>query len=425
LRVKVAIFGLGYVGLTSAACLINDGCDVIGVDVSESKVHAINAGRSPIFEPGVEKLLAQGVEEGRLEALRTIGERLDECDVAIVCVGTPSGIDGSHNMGHIAQVSRQIALASSKMSKRSRPLAVIYRSTMRPGSIEKMIMPIFQEYHGPVLASVDLAYNPEFLREATAIADYYAPPKIVIGTADGKPVQVVEELYAAIEAPRFHVRFREAEITKFVDNSFHALKVAFANEIGRICHRENVSARTVHEIFIADTKLNISPYYLRPGGAFGGSCLPKDVRALSYMAKESNADAFVVDALMASNEAHKRFLYEMATAGLPRGARVLLNGLAFKANSDDLRESPHVDLARRLIKDGFALSIWDPGVDPAAFEGRNLDYSYSYLPELSMLLVRDADALAAMSFDVIIDARNNAAELKLTGVPIVRIDRIA
>lgn len=422
---KVAIFGLGYVGLTSAACLINDGCHVIGVDVSESKVRAINEGRSPIFEPGVERLLAQGIAEGRLEALRAIGDRLDECDVAIVCVGTPSTIDGSHNMGHIAQVSRQIAVASSHMRLRERPLAVIYRSTMRPGSIEKMIMPIFQEYHGTALTSVELAYNPEFLRESTAIADYYAPPKIVLGTADGKPIAVVEELYGAIQAPRFHVRFREAEITKFVDNSFHALKVAFANEIGRICHRENVSARTVHEIFISDTKLNISPYYLRPGGAFGGSCLPKDVRALNYMAKEGKADAFVVDALMASNEAHKRFLYELATAGLARGARVLLNGLAFKADSDDLRESPHVDLARRLIKDGFVLSIWDPGVDPGTFEGRNLDYSYSYLPELSSLLVRDADALAAMAFDVIIDARNNAADLNLPGVSIVRIDTLA
>lgn len=421
---KVAIFGVGYVGLTSAACLINDGHEVIGIDVSESKVRMINAGKSPIFEPGLEELLGQGVAEGRLTAYQEIGDRLTDVDIAIVCVGTPSAVDGSHNMGYIAEVSRQIAVAAAKLPERSRPLTVMYRSTMRPGSIDRLIAPIFREYHGDPLTKVELVYNPEFLRESTALKDYYAPPKIVVGTIDGKPSATIDELYANIVAPRFVVGYREAEITKFVDNSFHALKVAFANEIGRICANEGVSAKTVHEIFVSDTKLNISPYYLRPGGAFGGSCLPKDVRALTFLSNETGAETFVLDAIIRSNDAHKRFIYDMAIAGVPAGATVLLNGLAFKANSDDLRESPFIDLARRLLSAGYDLKIWDPQLQPSALTGQNLGYSFAHLPEMTSLLLRDKDALAAFTFAAVIDARGDAAALDLTGVPIVPINAI-
>jgi GDP-mannose 6-dehydrogenase len=422
--VKIAIFGVGYVGLTSAACLINDGHDVVGIDVSESKVRMINAGKSPIFEPGLEELLAKGVAEGRLVAYQEIGDRLREIDVVIVCVGTPSAVDGSHNMGYIAEVSRQIAVASANMPPRERVLTVMYRSTMRPGSIDRLIEPIFRAQHGGELIKVELVYNPEFLRESTALSDYYAPPKIVVGTHDGRPSSNVEELYAGIEAPRFTVRYREAEITKFVDNSFHALKVAFANEIGRICLREGVSAKTVHSIFISDTKLNISPYYLRPGGAFGGSCLPKDVRALTFLSNESGAETFVLDALIRSNEAHKRFIFEMAVDGLALGARVLLNGLAFKANSDDLRESPYVDLARRLLQAGFELRIFDPQLEPAALTGQNLGYSFAHLPEITTLLLRDRADLACQGFVRVIDARGDGGALGLEGVEIIAVNVI-
>ena len=421
---KIAIFGVGYVGLTSAACLINDGHEVIGIDVSASKVAMINAGKSPIFEPGLEELLAKGVAENRLSAFQQIDDKLSDVDIAIVCVGTPSAVDGSHNMGYIAEVSRQIAIASTLLPPRERPLTVMYRSTMRPGSLDLLIAPIFHAQHGGKPDNVELVYNPEFLRESTALKDYYAPPKIVVGTVDGQPSVVVEQLYAGIDAPRFTVGFREAEITKFVDNSFHALKVSFANEIGRICLREGVSAKTVHEIFISDTKLNISPYYLRPGGAFGGSCLPKDVRALTFLSNESGAETFVLDAIIRSNEAHKRFIFELATKGLVPGARVLLNGLAFKANSDDLRESPFVDLARRLLSAGFDLRIWDPQLEPAALTGQNLGYSFAHLPEMTSLLLKDKAALAGLDFAAVIDTRGDGGTLGLEGVPIVPINAL-
>lgn len=421
---KIAIFGLGYVGLTSAACLLREGHDVVGFDVSDAKIAAVNAGHSPVFEPGLEELIGEGAASGKLRAARTIGHELDDADAAVVCVGTPSAVDGSHNMSFIAQVSRQIAEACADMEGRDRPLTVVFRSTMRPGSIDRLIAPIFAATLGAAADRVELVYNPEFLRESTAIRDYFDPPKIVIGTADGRPSPTMDAIYANIAAPRFVVPFREAEITKFVDNSFHALKVAFANEIGRICAAEGVSAKTVHEIFVADTKLNISPYYLRPGGAFGGSCLPKDVRALTFLSNESGAGTFVLDAILRSNDAHKRFLFELATEGLAPGARVLLNGLAFKANSDDLRESPNIDLARRLLNAGYDLSVWDPQLEPSALTGQNLGYGFAHLPEMPQLLLRDRDALAGMGFARIIDARGNAAELGLDGVPIVSVARI-
>jgi GDP-mannose 6-dehydrogenase len=421
---KIVIFGVGYVGLTSAACFIKDGHEVLGIDISASKVAMINLGACPIFEPGLEELLQLGVREGRLSASQEIGTHLENTDIAVVCVGTPSAVDGSHNMGYIAEVSRQIAIASAGLERRSSPLTVMFRSTMRPGSVDKLIAPIFRSFHGQVLDKVELIYNPEFLRESTALKDYYAPPKIVVGTHDGKPSANVDALYANIEAPRFVVGYREAEITKFVDNSFHALKVSFANEIGRICAAEGVSAEAVHRIFVSDTKLNISPYYLRPGGAFGGSCLPKDVRALTYLSNEAGAQTFVLDAIMRSNDAHKRFIFERAVEGLSPGASVLLNGLAFKVDSDDLRESPNVDLARRLLNAGYDLKIWDPQVKPEALTGQNLGYSFAHLPEMTTLLLSDRSALKQETFARVLDTRGNAEKLGLLDVEILKMNEI-
>ncbi|WP_260924891.1 UDP binding domain-containing protein [Novosphingobium sp. 9] len=243
----------------------------------------------------------------------------------------------------------------------------------------------------------------------------------MVGTRDGTLSANVARLYAGIDAPTFVVGYREAEITKFVDNTFHALKVAFANELGRICDAEGVSAAQVHEIFVADTKLNISPYYLRPGGAFGGSCLPKDVRALTYLSNEAGAQTFVVDAIMRSNEAHKLFIFERSINGLAPGAKVLLNGLAFKKNSDDLRESPNVDLARRLLNAGYDLKIWDPQIKPDALTGQNLGYSFAHLPEMDSVMVWDKAELASAGFARVIDARGNAADLGLDDVDTLKV----
>lgn len=420
---KIAIFGLGYVGCTAAGCISKQGHEVVGIDVSGDKVAAINAGRSPVHEPGLGELIAQGVAEGRLRASTEIGSELDDADIAIVCVGTPSGVDGAHNMSYIAQVTRSIAAALKP--GRAAPLTVAYRSTMRPGSTDHIILPIFQSRFGKDTENtVELVYNPEFLREATAIEDYFHPPKIVLGTYDAKPSANMEKLHEGIEAPVFNTGIREAEITKFVDNSWHAVKVAFANEIGRVCQNLDISARKVHEIFKSDTKLNLSAYYTRPGGAFGGSCLPKDVRALQHIAADIGANTHLVDSLLRSNEAHKHHQFLAAVDGIEPGARVLLVGLSFKADTDDLRESPAVDMARKLLDGGYRLEIYDPGLKPENLVGQNLGYAFAFLPSIESLLVDKATAEAGGYARVI--ATNRLVDtLDLDGADIVDTSTIA
>ena len=415
---RIAIFGLGYVGFTAACCLAHEGHDIVGIDVSEKKVRAILEGRSPIIEPGVDEMLQAGLANGRITASKDIGTHLQSCDMAIVCVGTPSGVDGAHDMGYIADVSRQIAQAVA--ADRVTPLTVVYRSTIRPGTIEELIAPIFHAVLGDAAQEVvELVYNPEFLRESSAVKDYFEPPKIVVGTRDGRPNARMDATNANIDAPRFNVGYREAEITKFVDNTWHAVKVTFANEIGRVCLQLGISARQVHEIFVSDTKLNISPYYTRPGGAFGGSCLPKDVRALQYIAADIGANTHLIDSLLRSNEAHKHRLYEYATEGLEPGAKVLLAGLAFKAGTDDLRESPNVDLARKLLSAGFDVDIYDPSIDAGKLVGANLGYAFSRLPILERILI-SSDTARKTSYARIIVNNATADLLDLQSAASVR-----
>lgn len=412
---KVVIFGLGYVGFTAACCISQQGHQVIGVDVSQRKVDEINAGKTPIVEPQVAEMLAEGLAANRISARAEIGDALEGADLAIVCVGTPSASDGSHNMGYVADVSRQIARALAEGPARQTPLTVAYRSTFRPGTCEGLVMPIFHSVLGKS-APVEVVYNPEFLREGSAVKDYFEPPKIVLGTQGGKANAAMEALHDGIKAPIFHVGYREAEITKFVDNTWHAVKVAFANEVGRTCLTLGISAQQVHEIFVSDTKLNISPYYTRPGGAFGGSCLPKDVRALAHIGADTGVNLPLVDSLLRSNEAHKHRLFEYATEGLVSGTRILMVGLAFKAGTDDLRESPNVDLARKLLAAGYKLEIYDPAIEADMLVGANLGYAYSQLPDLERLLVDKATAEAGDYARVIV---NNATvkELELGTIP--------
>jgi GDP-mannose 6-dehydrogenase len=419
---KVVIFGLGYVGCTAAACIGHQGHHVVGVDVSAAKVDAINAGRSPIIEPGIDELLAGAHAAGRLSATVDVGDVLDDADIAIVCVGTPSGPDGSHNMSYIAQVTR--AIAAVVKADRAKPLTVAYRSTMRPGTTESIIAPIFRSFLGDAMSgAVELVYNPEFLREAVAINDYFHPPKIVIGTMGGVPSLAMEALHHGIDAPIFHVGIREAEITKFVDNTWHAVKVAFANEVGRVCEHSGISAQQVHEIFVSDTKLNISPYYTRPGGPFGGSCLPKDVRALQHMGADIGANVHLIDSLMRSNDAHKHHQFLRVTQGLQPGARVLLVGLAFKADTDDLRESPPVDLARKLLDAGYTLSIYDPAMSPKKLVGQNLGYAYAYLPTIDTLLV-GKDAAEQGDYDAIVATNRLIKSLNLGDREVIDVSTI-
>lgn len=418
---RIVVFGLGYVGFTASCCIASEGHHVTGIDVSEKKVAAILAGKSPIVEPGLDDMLRAGLAKGLIDARTQIGSSLDDADLAIVCVGTPSAADGSHNMGYIADVSRQIAQAVTPA--RSKPLTVAYRSTIRPGSIEELIAPIFESVLGAAgRKSVNLVYNPEFLRESSAVKDYFEPPKIVIGTSDGQPDAAMTALNANIKAPTFVTGYREAEITKFVDNSWHAVKVAYANEIGRVCLQLGIQASKVHEIFVSDTKLNISPYYTRPGGAFGGSCLPKDVRALQHIANDSGAHTHLIDSLLRSNEAHKHRIYDYASQGLEPGERVLLAGLAFKADTDDLRESPNVDLARKFLAAGFDLEIFDPAIDATKLIGANLGYAFSQLPTLERILVSKKRAETA-HYARIIAANATVKQLSLASdAPVLNIN---
>jgi GDP-mannose 6-dehydrogenase len=407
---KIAVFGLGYVGMTAAACLAKQGHDVVGVDISDEKVAIVNAGKSPITEPGLDEFVARAVRKGLLRATKDPGRHLDDCTMAMVCVGTPSAPDGSHNMSFVVEVSHQIA--ELVRPDRVIPLTVVYRSTMRPGTIEELVLPIFEDALRDRVDLVELVYNPEFLRESVAIQDFFNPPKIVIGTKDGERCDALDELNARIDAPVFYTNYRAAEMTKFVDNTFHAVKIAFANEVGRVCDRLGISATTVHKIFTSDTKLNISPYYLRPGGAFGGSCLPKDVRALQYIASDVGASTHLVDSLLRSNDAHKNFLFENCLKAVPAGGRVLMLGLAFKENSDDVRESPNIDLARKFLQSSVHLSIYDPHVEPSKLLGQNLGYAFSNLPALRKLLIAKSAAESEL-FDLVVDTRGWAKNMAL------------
>jgi GDP-mannose 6-dehydrogenase len=415
---KIGVFGLGYVGLTTAVCLAKDGHEVVGIDINEQKVNDVNCGRSPIGEPGLEGLLSVAIARGALKCSTRAIDGVKACDMAIVCVGTPSLSDGSHNMSFIAEVSRQIATAIEP--RHLQQLTVVYRSTVRPGTIDKLIRPIFDSTLKNWTRAIELVYNPEFLRESTAVEDFFNPPRIVMGTENGAPSERMDQLYAKLVAPRFYTGYREAEFTKFADNTFHALKVTYANELGRICRYLDVDMKEMHKIFVADTKLNISANYLRPGGAFGGSCLPKDVRALQHIANEVGANSHVIDAIIRSNESHKTYLFQLCTRNLKAGAKVLLVGLAFKANSDDLRESPNVNLARRLILGGFKLSVYDPCIDVDHLMGQNLGYVYSHLPPISELLV-SRELAESVHYDLVIDTNGLCRMLNLASTNVVDV----
>lgn len=406
--------------MTAAACLASQGHEVIGIDPNSTKVNAVLAGKSPITEPGVPELVAEARARGLLTASTALGPEVAGCELVIVCVGTPSAVDGSHNMTHIAEVTRQLAeLMKSHPDAR---LTAAYRSTIRPGTIDELIQPILDGVLGEESSRVEVVYNPEFLRESSAVKDFFEPPKIVIGTRTGEPCATLDEINSGIEAPVFYVKYRESELTKFVDNTFHAVKTVFANEIGRVCTQLGISAADIHRIFISDTKLNISPYYLRPGGAFGGSCLPKDVRALQHISRTSGASMHLVDSLITSNEAHKMFLFEHVSRGLEYGARILMLGIAFKNQSDDLRESPNVDLARMLITAGYQLSIFDPFVAPQNLMGQNLGV-LSNSPFITRLLV-DQEIVETTRWDLVIDTRSVAGTYTLDAARIVDINRL-
>ena len=332
-KLRLSVFGLGYVGCVSAACLADRGHLVLGVDANPQKTEFIADGRSPIVEERIGDLIADAVASGRLQVRDTAAAAVHDSDISIVCVGTPSGPGGGLSTEYLERASEQIGAA---LADKTDWHVVVYRSTMVPGTCENILIPLLEKASGKrVGVDFGVCLNPEFLRESTSVADFLDPPKTVVGQSDERSGALVMGLYEGLPGPRFQVPIAVAEMTKYVDNSFHALKVTFGNEIGAVAGALGLDSHAVMDIFLADTKLNISTAYLRPGFAFGGSCLPKDVRALTHTASRLDVDVPVLNNVLASNESHLRRALDMITAQHKR--RIGIFGLSFKAGTDDLR----------------------------------------------------------------------------------------
>jgi GDP-mannose 6-dehydrogenase len=402
----ISVFGLGYVGCVSAACLAADGHNVIGVDINRVKVDEINAGKCPIVEPGLAELIEGNCRLGRLKATDEAEEAVLRTGLSFVCIQTPSSANGSLDLRYVVRVAEQIGDA---LSRKTSFHVVVFRSTMLPGTMDKTVIPTLVQHSGKIPGEdFGVAFHPEFLREGSAVADFRAPPRTVIGAADSHTRSVLASLYTQIDAPLVVTDLRTAELVKYADNAFHALKVAFANEIGAICREAGVNSHEAMRIFCVDTKLNLSPVYLKPGFAFGGSCLPKDLRALTYLAKSLDVDVPVLDATLLSNAAHKRRALELVMAQGKRPIGVL--GLSFKAGTDDLRESPTVELVEQLIGKGYDVKIHDPDVALSRLTGSNKAYIDRELPHIASLLVGDLKGVLDRSQTLVTTKRTKEYE---------------
>ena len=405
---KIAVFGLGYVGVVSAACLARDGHTVVGVDPNALKLDFLRQGKSPIVEPGLEDLIAAAVGAGRLIASSDYAAAVADSEVVLVCVGTPGQANGSLDLTYVRRVVQQIG---EQLAATAYYRVLVIRSTLLPGSMQSVVIPILEQSSGGKAGKdFGVCINPEFLREGTAIYDYDHPPKTVIGASDERAASLVRELYAALTAPVIMTDLQTAEMVKYVDNSWHALKVTFANEIGRLCKAMGVDGRLVMELFCMDTKLNVSNAYLRPGFAFGGSCLPKDLRALTYQGRSLDVDTPVLGSILASNQLHIAHALSMIQATGRR--RVGLLGLSFKEGTDDLRESPIVTLAEQLIGKGYELLVYDQNVRLASLLGANREYILNHIPHIGRLMVdRPEQLLEHAEIIVVASASTEFAEL--------------
>jgi GDP-mannose 6-dehydrogenase len=403
---RISIFGLGYVGAVSAGCLASEGHEVIGVDPYQTKVDLINKGVTPIIEKDIGEMIAKTAAEGKLRATMDVREAVMGSDISLICVGTPSQINGNLDLSYVRRVCEEIGAA---IKEKDSFHVVVGRSTMLPGSMLNVVIPSLEQASGKK-SGVDFGVcnNPEFLREGTAVYDYYHPPKTVIGESDSRAGDMLVELYKHMDAPMIRTDLETAEMVKYTDNNWHALKVTFANEIGNICKAVGIDGHKVMEIFCQDTKLNLSPYYMKPGFAFGGSCLPKDVRALTYKGRSLDLELPVLSAIMPSNLHQIEKAIEMVTNKGKRKVGIL--GFAFKAGTDDLRESPIVDVIERLIGKGYELKLYDKNVNLAALTGANRDYILNHIPHISKLMVESMQEV--MDFAETIVIGNGAEEFK-------------
>jgi GDP-mannose 6-dehydrogenase len=396
--VRISVFGLGYVGCVTAACLARDDHTVIGVDVNPQKVELVGSGRSPVEEPGLDELVGEVVRSGHLQVSLNSLDAVHASEVSLICVGTPSNDNGSLKLQYVESVCREIGTA---LASKQEYHVVVVRSTVLPGTVEEKLIPILEQSSGRQ-AGIDfgICTNPEFLRESSAINDYLHPSLIVIGELDQHSGDIVQQLYESVEAPIFRTAIRTAQMVKYASNAFHALKVVFANELGNVCKANGIDGQEVMEIFGHDKQLNISTAYLKPGFAFGGSCLPKDLRALLYRAKEVDVDSSLLSAILPSNQKQIEFGIKLVERTGHKQVGIL--GLSFKAGTDDLRESPAIILAETLVGRGYQVRIFDEKVQLSRLVGANKTFLEKELPHIASLLCSSAEELVAQSEVVVI-----------------------
>jgi GDP-mannose 6-dehydrogenase len=401
---RVSVFGLGYVGSVSAASFAADGHQVVGVDINQDKVAALNAGRSPIVEPGLDVLVARGVADGRLRATTDTDEAVASSEVSLVSVGTPSRRNGSLDLSYLERVMTELGAA---LQKKSSYHVVVVRSTVLPGTTNERVIPLLEQASGKKYGDgFGVSVNPEFLREGTALKDFRKPPMTLVGHNHAADASGTIALYQSIDAPLVSTSIRVAEMLKYTSNAWHALKICFANEIGNLCKRLGMDSHEVMDVFCRDEKLNLSSYYLKPGFAFGGSCLPKDVRALQYRAKEVDIDLPVISQILPSNRLQIQHAFD---AVMETGRKKIgLLGISFKAGTDDLRESPGVILAEALLGKGLSLRIFDKNVSLARLVGANKEYIETQIPHLSSLLCATVEEVVQQSEVIVVG--NQSAE---------------
>ena len=416
METSISIFGLGYVGSVSAACFANVGFRVIGVDVSSAKVEALGSGCSPIVEARMNELLAEGHKTGRICATTDSAAAVLESDVSFICVGTPSLRSGKLDLGYVERVAREIGAA---LKQKQSHHVVVLRSTVLPGTTESLVIPALEQTSG-LRAGVDFAvcYNPEFMREGCAVADFHQPPYTILGAQDPKHLSPLRELYRTVPGPVFETSIPVAEMVKYVSNAFHAVKVSFANEVGTLCQHLGVDTDAVTKIYTSDTKLNISPAYLSPGFAFGGSCLPKDLRALSYRAKELDLGLPLLESTLRSNAVHVDRAIDAVLRTNQR--KIAFLGLSFKAGTDDLRESPQVQVIKRLLGEGCHVKIWDQDVSLGRLAGSNRQYIEEVIPHIGSLLSSDFEEVVRSGAVVIVATKVDKDQL----VRCVRPDQV-
>jgi GDP-mannose 6-dehydrogenase len=404
---EISIFGLGYVGSVSAACLANRGYTIIGVDPNETKVSMINAGKALIIEPQLSELTQQAVASGHLRATTSAEEGILASQLSFICVGTPSKTDSSLDLQYVIKACEEIGQA---LKKKSSYHVFAVRSTMFPGSMQKVVIPTIEKYSGKK-AGVDfsICFNPEFMKEGCAVDDFSNPAKNVVGATDVRAFNTITKINDAVtNMPTTCLDIEAAELIKYCDNVWHALKVGFANEIGKVCKTLNIDSHRVMEVFCQDTKLNLSSYYLKPGFAFGGSCLPKDLRAFLYETQQLNLELPIIKAVLPSNKLHIENALKMI---MDKGSKkVGILGFSFKANTDDLRESPTLELIERLLGKGYELTLFDKNVSAALSHGANRDYILKQLSHISDLMVDSIDEVIARADTIVIG--NNACEFE-------------